>query len=72
AGVTGDVDLQVYINDEGEPAAIEKLQGVHPVLDDIAMVATANVRWQPAYLLRVGKSYPIPSWVRYSVKFRTQ
>jgi hypothetical protein len=72
AGITGDVDLQVYINDSGEPAAIEKLQGVHPVLDDIAMNATTKVRWQPAYLLRVGKSYPIPSWVRYSVKFRTQ
>jgi TonB family protein len=72
AGVTGDVDLQVYINEEGEPAAIEKLSGVHPVLDEIAMRATTKVRWQPAYLLRVGKSYPIPSWIRYSVKFRTE
>jgi outer membrane biosynthesis protein TonB len=71
-GVSGDVDLQVYINRAGEPAAIEKLQGVHPVLDDIAMTATTSVRWQPAYLLRVGKARPIPSWVRYSVKFRTQ
>ncbi|MDX1741291.1 MAG: energy transducer TonB [Rhodothermales bacterium] len=72
AGITGDVDLQVYVNEQGEPAAIELLQGVHPVLDDIAMSATTEVRWQPAYLLRVGKSYPIPSWLRYSVKFRTQ
>ena len=72
AGISGDVDLQVYINEQGEPAAIEKLLGVHPVLDDIAMRATTQARWQPAYLLRVSKSYPIPSWIRYSVKFRTQ
>ncbi len=72
AGIAGDVDLQVYVNEKGEPAAIEKLHGVHPVLDDIAMNATTRVRWQPAYLLRVGTSHPIPSWLRYSVKFRTQ
>ncbi len=72
SGVSGEVDLQVYVNEAGEPAAIEKLQGVHPVLDDIAMKATTQVRWEPAYLLRVGKSYPIPSWVRFSVNFRSQ
>ncbi|NNE48516.1 MAG: energy transducer TonB [Rhodothermales bacterium] len=72
AGVSGRVELQVHINDKGEPDAIEKLGSVHPVLDDIAMVATTKVRWQPAYLLRIGKSYPIASWARFNVNFQTQ
>jgi len=69
--VGGSVRMQVYIDDSGEPIAIEKLKAVHPVLDDIAMRATTEMRWQPAYLLDVGKSNPIPSWARFNVSFST-
>jgi len=67
----GSVFMQVYIDDEGNPRAIEKLSGVHPVLDVIAMRATTNTRWQPAYVLRGGKAEPISSWARFRVNFST-
>ncbi|NND73182.1 MAG: energy transducer TonB [Rhodothermales bacterium] len=70
AGVSGSVGMQVYLNNAGEPQSIELIESVHPVLDDIAMKATTQMRWQPAYLLRGGKSDPIPAWVRFSVGFR--
>ncbi len=71
AGVTGRVPLQIYVDKSGEPAAIMLLDSVHPVLDDIAMNATTRVRWQPAYVLIVGKSRPIDAWVRFTVNFAT-
>ncbi len=67
--IGGKVRLQVFINEKGEPVAVEKLEGVHPVLDVLAMRATTEMRWQPAYLLRGGKSDPIPSWTRFKVNF---
>ena len=71
AGVTGRVRMQVRLNAEGEPVALQLIDGVHPVLDDIAMEATTRMRWQPAYLLETGKSRPVPSWVRFTVNFQT-
>ncbi len=71
AGVTGRVKMQVRVDTAGAPVAIELLQSLHPVLDTIAMRAVTEARWQPAYLLRVGKSDPIPSWVRLDLNFRT-
>lgn len=68
--VQGKVRMQVYIDEEGRPAAIEVIEGVHPVLDRIALRALTDMRWQPAYLLRGGKSDPIPSWTRFSITFR--
>lgn len=68
-GIGGRVRLQVYINEKGEPVAVEKLEGVHPVLDAIAMRATTEMRWQPAYLLRGGKSDPLSAWTRFKVNF---
>ncbi len=69
--IVGQVFMQVYISDSGEPLAIEKLHGVHPVLDRIAIRATTEMRWQPAYLLKGGKSRPLPSWARFKVNFST-
>ncbi|MBO6574033.1 MAG: hypothetical protein JJ896_01340 [Rhodothermales bacterium] len=63
------VSFQVYVNEEGVPAAIEQLSGVHPVLDRIALLSTIEMRWQPAYLLRGRKSEAIPSWVRFRIRF---
>lgn len=67
----GSVFMQVFIDEEGRPRAIEKLSGVHPVLDAIAMRATTSMRWQPAYVLRGGKAEPISSWARFRVNFST-
>ncbi|NNF03413.1 MAG: energy transducer TonB [Rhodothermales bacterium] len=67
----GSVFMQVYIDNEGSPRAIEKLEGIHPVLDAIAMRATTKMRWQPAYVLRGGTAEPISSWARFRVNFST-
>ncbi len=67
--LAGSVDMQVHLDTTGSPDAIELLSGLHPVLDEIALRATTEMRWQPAYLLDIGKSDPIPSWARFSVTF---
>lgn len=69
--ISGAVFIQVAINREGVPITLTRLEGVHPVLDRIAMRAITEMRWQPAYVLRGGKSRPIPSWTRMKVRFGT-
>jgi len=69
SGVSGAVAMQLRLDEEGVPQAIWTYESVHPVLDALAMDATSQARWQPAYLLRGGKSDPIPSWVRYRINF---
>ncbi len=71
AGVSGRVSMQVYLNEEGEPLAIKLVDSVHPVLDDIAMNATTEMRWRPAYLLQRGSWSAIPSWARFNINFST-
>jgi hypothetical protein len=61
--------FQVYISAEGEPLAAELLSGIHPVLDRIALLATLQMRWQPAYLLKGRKSVPLEAWARFRIKF---
>lgn len=68
-GVGGRVEMQVRINAEGEPVAVRLLEGVHPVLDDSAMRAATQMRWEPAYLLEGNSWEPTSSWVRYTVSF---
>ena len=63
------VSFQVFISDDGRPAAVELLSGVHPVLDRIALKATLQMRWQPAYLLQKNKSVPVESWARFRIRF---
>ncbi len=67
--ISGVVFIQIALNKEGVPIALTKLQGVHPVLDRIAMRAMTEMRWQPAFVLRGGGSKPIPSWTRMKVRF---
>jgi hypothetical protein len=67
--IQGEVFLQVYISDKGEPVAIEQIRGIHPTLDRIAIRAMTEMRWQPAYVVKGLKSPAIPSWARYSVRF---
>ena len=68
-GIEGTVRTQVYIDAEGEPVAIELIERVHPVLDALAMRATTEMRWRPAYRLRSGSWIAIPSWSRFRVRF---
>lgn len=70
--LSGAVFIQIALNKEGVPIALTKLQGVHPVLDRIAMRAMTEMRWQPAFVLRGGTSKPTPSWTRMKVRFGPQ
>ena len=71
AGVSGRVRTQVRLNEEGEPQAVELVERVHPVLDAIALNATARMRWQPAYVLRGNDWEAVPSWTRFNINFQT-
>jgi len=67
--LSGSVLIQLALNKEGVPVALKRLIGVHPTLDRIAMKAMTQMRWQPAYLLKGGRSQAIPSWTRMKVNF---
>ena len=70
--LSGAVFIQIALNKQGVPIALTKLQGVHPVLDRIAMRAMTEMRWQPAFVLRGGTSKPTRSWTRMKVRFGPQ
>ena len=70
-GVEGYVKLQVYLDDEGNPLTVELLEGIHPVLDQLALVATTEMRWLPAYVEKKRDWDPIPSWTRFRITFKT-
>jgi hypothetical protein len=64
--LTGSVLAQVRLDESGEPVAVELIEGVHPALDFIAMRATTQMKWQPAYRRKPGRWQAIPSWARVS------
>ena len=68
AGIGGSVKMQVYLDAEGTPLAIKRVDAVHPTLDAVALRATTQKRWLPATL----DGEPIPSWVRSVIKFNPQ
>jgi hypothetical protein len=63
------VSYQVFVGADGRPRALRLRSGIHPVLDRIALRAVTQVTWQPAYVLRGGRSRPIDAWVRFGVRF---
>lgn len=67
--IGGTVIMQVYINAEGEPQSIELIEGIHPVFDAIAMRATTEMRWSPAYLRSRMGFNGVPSWARFRITF---
>ena len=67
--IGGAVQLQVYLDAEGAPVAIKLLDPGHPVLDAIALRATTEMRWRPAYLISKGRWRGIPAWARFTVRF---
>ncbi|MFK7847149.1 MAG: energy transducer TonB [Rhodothermales bacterium] len=70
-GIEGSVKLQVYLDDEGNPLTVELVDSVHPVLDQLALVATTEMRWLPAYVEHKRDWKPIPSWTRFRITFKT-
>ncbi len=70
-GRVGDarVRLQVALDAEGAPVAIEVLDPVNPTLDAIAVRAAAQQDWSPIYLNVKNRWEKIPGWVRYNVLF---
>ena len=64
-GVTGQVEVQIRVNAEGEPVAIEKLSGVEPTLDALAMQAVTKMRWVHAGFM--GEA--VPSWTRVTITY---
>lgn len=66
AGVEGAVRMQVRLDEEGTPQAVRVLESVHPTLDDIAMRAATQMRWEPLQV----RGEPRPSWVRFNVRYR--
>ncbi len=62
-GITGTVALQIYLDNEGRPRGIRKLEGIHESMDAIVMRNYAQRTWQPAHL----DGNPIASWTRASV-----
>ncbi len=64
-GVTGQVEIQIRVNTEGEPVAIEKLSGTHPTLDVLAMQAITRMRW-----IHAGhEGVAVPSWTRVTITY---
>ncbi len=68
-GIGGKVTVQVYIDEAGNVTTLHLVKSVHPVLDDITMRLATASSWEPAYILRGGKSDAIPSWARYNLNF---
>lgn len=67
---SGEVVLQAHVNTDGQVDAVEVVQSVHPTLDAIAMRASTQTTWEPAYVLRDGEWEPKGSWVRSTVPYR--
>ncbi len=70
-GIEGAVKMQVYLDEEGNPLTVELIDSVHPVLNQLAMIATTEMRWLPAYVEYNRDWKPIPSWTRFRITFRT-
>lgn len=70
-GVGGRVRMQVYLDAEGTPQAIKLLEGAHPVLDEKAMTAASQMRWEPAGVRAGGEWEYVPAWTRYTINFPT-
>ncbi len=63
------VRLQVALDAQGDPLAIEVLEPVNPTLDLIAVRTATEQHWQRIYLYRDREWIGIPGWVRYNVVF---
>jgi hypothetical protein len=74
---SGVVKVQAHLAVEGEgdnavarPDAVQVLSGTNPTLDRIALKATTQASWNPAYVLEDGEWTPVDSWVRFDIPFQ--
>lgn len=74
---SGVVTVQAHLAVEGEgdkavarPDAVQVLSGTNPTLDRIALKATTEATWNPAYILKDGEWTPVESWVRFDIPFQ--
>jgi hypothetical protein len=63
------VTFQIFVGADSLARGIRHLEGIHPVLDRIALRGVVQLEWQPAYLLRGGRVRPVDAWVRFGVRF---
>lgn len=68
---SGEVRLQVRVNEDGQVDAVEVLEGVHPTLDAISMNAARQTAWQAAHVLQDGEWEPQPAWARFSINYQS-
>lgn len=74
---SGVVKIQAHLAVEGEgdnavarPDAVQVLSGTNPTLDRIALKATTEATWNPAYILEDGEWTPVDSWVQFDIPFQ--
>jgi TonB family protein len=69
-GIGGRVVLQIRVNEAGEPTAIQKIEGVHPTLDMLAMQAATKLRWtRPWVVTGNAGGRHVPSWTRLAITY---
>lgn len=74
---SGVVKVQAHLAVEGEgdnavarPDAVQVLSGTNPTLDRIALKATTEATWNPAYVQKDREWTPVESWVRFDIPFQ--
>lgn len=68
-GVSGQVVMQVYVDDQGAPQAIELIEGTHPSLDALSMQAATRMRWYRSWVITDGEERYIPGWTRVTLRY---
>ncbi len=69
AGVGGQVVLQVYVDDQGAPLAVEKVEGAHPTLDALTMQMATQTRWTRPWVITDGQERYVPGWTRLKLTY---
>ncbi|NNF59268.1 MAG: hypothetical protein HKN04_13615 [Rhodothermaceae bacterium] len=70
AGVGGQVVLQIRVDEGGNPFAIEKIEGVHPTLDALAMRAATKLEWTMPWVVTGSQGgRNVPSWTRLTITY---
>jgi TonB family protein len=66
---SGDVEIQLHVNESGQVDAVEVVEGTHPILNGIVMKAATQTKWNPAYVTEDGQQTAHPGWGRLSTNF---
>jgi TonB family protein len=66
---SGEVQVQLHVNESGQVDAVEVVEGTHPILNGIVMKAATQTTWAPAYVTEDGQQTAYPGWGRISTNF---